>query len=253
MAQPRLSVALPITWSPGPHDRLTVTTRAADPAARGEPVLAGRQAVRTTVARFADVGGACGPTAYRSQASMAVVDATSSDPDELRCEFEIKGLSAFAARALASALEFFSRRVLPLTRTSIYADASMQPPAWPTVSRFVGPLPFSVRDDRVHFTSGFDIDIRLASPPFAEAATIVEDAFGHWVSAVNIGCFATRGLPADQCHAYPGDETVVDGNLLRLSLDEASFAEPEAVESLLGIFQCVHERGTPIEHVEIYE
>lgn len=244
---------LSILWSPGPRDRLTVTAYAADSSQLRDDHVSDWRAVMNKVARFADVGGACGPTADRAKVAMAILSAMSSDPSELRCEFEIKEQSSFVARALAHALEFFSIKVLPLTRTAIYADAGMHPSAWPRVNRFVGSLPFSVHDDRVQFTSGFDIEIRLGAPPSLQAATIVEDAFGHWVSAVNVGCFATQGVPAAQCYAYPGDDTVLEGNTLRLSLERALFAEPEGIDSLLGIFQCVHERGTVIEHIEFYE
>jgi hypothetical protein len=248
-----VSAPLSILWSQGPYDRLTVTAHAAGSSQLQDIHRSDWRAVMNKVARFADVGGACGPTAHRADAAMAILSAMSSDPSELRCEFEIKELSSFVARALASALEFFSAKVVPLTRTAIYADAGMHPAAWPRVSGFVGSLPFSVHDDRVQFTSGFDIEVRLGAPPSQQAANIVEDAFGHWVSAVNVGCFATQGVPPAQCYAYPGDDTLLEGNTLRLSLERTLFAEPEGIDSLLSIFQCVHERGTVIEHVDFYE
>lgn len=132
------------------------------------------------------------------------------------------------------------------------APADLLPGAWPKDNRFTGRLPFAVEDERVHAASGFDIAIHTKGPQPEELMLRIEDAYGHWFSAVNLGCFASETYPPAECFVYPGDETVIEADSIRLSIDRFLF-ESEGIDSLLSVLQWAHERIAEIAQVEIYQ
>jgi hypothetical protein len=81
----------------------------------------------------------------------------------------------------------------------------------------------------------------------------IEDAYGHWFSAANIGCFASQTYPPGDCFVYPGDETYAEEDLIILSIEKALFSEPEGIDSLVNVFQWIHHRLAKIEGVCISE
>lgn len=244
--------AVPIQWKPATAGRLAVSARVAS-ADQVAQHTADWRAVMTKLSCLGSVGGFCGPANDRATASVTVSDASSTNAHELRCEFAIREVSPFAAQALANVVEFFSRRVLPLSFVVIEAPADLSPGTWPKDNRFTGRLPFAVEDERVHAASGFDIAIHTKGPQPEELMLRIEDAYGHWFSAVNLGCFASETYPPAECIVYPGDETVIEADSIRLSIDRFLFLESEGIDSLLSVLQWAHERIAEIARVEIYQ
>lgn len=244
---------LSIQWKPAAFGRLAVLARTATAEGANDGHLRDWQALMTKLSRFGCVGGLSGPTQDRSGGRLTILDMASVSGGEFRCEFEARELSSFASRALTNVLVYFSTKVVPVHGATVFVPDAWMPDSWPSVNRFIERLPFEWSDERELFTSGFDIVVTSRYEAEAQTLLKVEDAFGHWFSAVNMGCFSSLAYSPADCFVHPGDETRFQKDGLVLSIEESLFAEPEGIDSLLGVFDWLHREVCEIAHVGFYE
>jgi hypothetical protein len=210
-------------------------------------------AIMEKLARLGSVGGLCGPTDKRSEVLMRILSTSDARSQQFQCEFEIGQLSTFAAQALANVMFFFNVKVCQLASVVIFTPPKMSPDFWQKVNRFTGQLPFEVQDERTYVNGGFNIEVQLRTHQTADVLSQIEDAYGHWFSAVNLGCFASETYPPATCFIYPGKETRLRDDSILISIDNCMFSEPEGTDSLLSVFQWVDLHVAEIANIAIYE
>jgi hypothetical protein len=243
----------PIRWIPANEGRLAAYAR---PVTLGSAAVGHQddwRALMTKLSRLAGVGGLCGPGNDLGKCRLIVKDVGGLSDHQFGCEFEFQEISSFAVQALANILEFFHYAVVPIQETMIFVPISWMPQNIPPLFRFNDGLSFDSSDERERFRSGFDIAIQLKRGVSIETMVLIEDAFGDWFSAVNMGCFANLALPPSSCFVSPGEDTSFREDGLCISIEDAAYAEPEGTDSMLGVFEWVHLNIAEISRVDLYE
>lgn len=248
-----MSKPVPISWRSEPGNVLTVSLQVGKSRALPADLEDTWHAVVAKFARLGSVGGFSGESNDPALSSIVVADEEAMSATTLGCRFQVANVSAFAARALSNVVEFFHAKVIPLEQAFIAGPVELLRADSVAAEGIHQPVPFVFSDERQHFTSGFDIFVKLRSPQPDDVLYQIEDAYGHWFSAVNLGCFASPTYRPADCFVYPGDETQIDEDLIVLSVERSLFSEPEGIDSLVNVFQWVHHRVAEIDRVGISE
>jgi len=244
--------SVPISWRSGPSQTLSLSLQVDRSSVLPADLGNTWHAVISKYASLGSVGGFSGGSHNPALSVITIIDEEMSS-SLLACQFQVANVSVFAARALANVVEFFHTRVIPLDQAVITGPAELLRVDSATADGIYRPLPFVFSDERELFTTGFDISVKLRNPQPDDVLYQIEDAYGHWFSAVNIGCFASSTYLPGDCLMYPGDETYTEEDLIVLSVEKALFSEPEGMDSLVNVFQWVHRRLAEIEDVCISE
>jgi hypothetical protein len=221
---------------------------------RSEPI---DPVVLTPLTKFAQLGAHGGlsgqqfdpTTAEMELLSSRMVSATSAE-----CRLTGRAISPDAVHMLMGAVGFIDARVAELSSVLVECSREMiLAHAAPRTGHYE-PLPFQLVDERTFESRGFELALDFTTGVSEQVLQQFEyEAYGHWVSAANVGCFASPAFPAAACHVYPAGDPLVSDDRMVLALDNVAVAEPDATASLINVLHWGHRHIHPLARAELYE
>lgn len=241
-----------ITWqiSADPH-ALRVALTSLPSASPVDPVIV------APLVKFAELGAHGGLSGRQYDPALAQVVVQSSvvrSRTQAECQFSLRNISPDAVQMLTGAIAYIDAKIAPLANVLVECPRSMIQANTEPGSGYYRPVPFTVVDERTFQSRGFELQLEFVNPiPEILMEQVEYEAYGYWVSAVNVGCFASPALPAEVCAAIPAGDPIIADRSMILALEEAVVTETDASDSLINVLQWVHAHIAPLSRVELYE
>lgn len=212
------------------------------------------QRVMMRVNEFAAIGGLSRAPDYPSSRPLELISVQLHAAPMYESVFAPHDASLYTPEALGRVIDVFATHVGRLAGAQVLAFDGAGPMRDRGLEPLIQRVPFSWSDERLQFTDGFYVRV-LANKAFEEqsAALGLEDAFGRWITAVNLGMFSDFGRDSGTSYIHLDDAPKIDGFEMQFSFGDYRFAEPEGLEGLARALLHFHRSGVELASVELHE